>query len=87
MRDISSHFWGSVRISSRALAICLELVGSTSRPWCSVAMMSTGPPFLVATVGTPCAAACSGAGHNACASVRAICIPMVKGINLEFLCA
>ena len=35
----------------------LELVGSTSRPECRVCMMSTGPPFLVATVGTPWAAA------------------------------
>ena len=28
-------------------------------PWCSVFMISTGPPFCVATVGTPCAAACA----------------------------
>ena len=56
---ISSQTSGLVRILSSASAICLELVGSTSRPWCSVAMMSTGPPFLVATVGTPCAAACA----------------------------
>ena len=27
--------------------------------WCSADMMSTGPPFLVATVSTPCAAACT----------------------------
>ena len=39
-------------------ATSVLLVGSTSMPWCSVAMMSTGPPFFVATVGTPWAAAC-----------------------------
>ena len=58
LRDILSHSSGLVRIRISAEAMSLALVGSTSRPWCSVDRMSTGPPFLVATVGTPCAAAC-----------------------------
>ena len=37
----------------------------TVTPWCRVAMISTGPPFFVATVGTPCAAACGGLAHSA----------------------
>ncbi len=53
-----SQVSGRVRILRQASAISLELVGSTSRPECRVCMMSTGPPFFVATVGTPCAAAC-----------------------------
>ena len=55
---IFSQTLGWVRILRQAAAMSLELVGSTSRPECRVCMMSTGPPFLVATVGTPCAAAC-----------------------------
>ena len=63
---ISSHVSGWVRIFRQAAAICLELVGSTSRPECSVCMMSTGPPFLVATVGTPWAAACTTHTFKCC---------------------
>ena len=59
LRDISCQVAGCVRISSSALPSSRSLVGSTVTPWCSVFMMSTGPPFLVATVGTPCAAACT----------------------------
>ena len=61
LRDISSHVSGCVRILTSAADISALLVGSTSRPWCRVDIMSTGPPFLVATVGTPCAAACARA--------------------------
>lgn len=49
---------------SRAWAMAPGLVGSTTTPWCSVFMMSTGPPFLVATVGTPWAAACEAGGGS-----------------------
>ncbi len=50
---IFSHVLGWVRILRHAAAISLEFVGSTSRPECRVCIMSTGPPFLVAIVGTP----------------------------------
>ena len=63
LRDISCQVAGCVRISSSALPSSRSLVGSTVTPWCSVFMMSTGPPFLVATVGTPCAAACTSHVH------------------------
>ena len=54
---MSSQVCGLARMRSRAAAMASESVGSTTTPWCRVAMMSTGPPFLVATVGTPWAAA------------------------------
>jgi hypothetical protein len=54
--DDRSNLWSQL---GRSVPRTSLLVGSTTTPWCSVAMMSTGPPFFVATVGTPCAAACA----------------------------
>lgn len=42
---------------SRADDTAAASVGSTRMPFLSVCMMSTGPPLVVATMGTPCAAA------------------------------
>jgi hypothetical protein len=40
--------------NARTLYLQMELHGESSTLW-----MSTGPPFFVATIGNPCAAACS----------------------------
>jgi len=74
--DISSHLVGCVRMSSSASATAASSVGSTTTPWCSVFMMSTGPPLRVATVGTPCAAAYINDGldisDSACMSLERV---------------
>uniref|UniRef100_A0A0A9BGP2 Uncharacterized protein n=1 Tax=Arundo donax TaxID=35708 RepID=A0A0A9BGP2_ARUDO len=53
LRRHSPHRALSASRLSSASVIAAASCGSTSRPLCRALMMSTGPPFLVATTGRP----------------------------------